>query len=66
LSEEHHYDLIVVGGGPAGSSAAFAAAKQGIKVAMLEKESSIAEELAESHGFKISKNLEFQRTVIIQ
>jgi digeranylgeranylglycerophospholipid reductase len=35
--------LIVVGGGPAGSSAAFAAAKQGIKVAMLEKESSIAE-----------------------
>jgi digeranylgeranylglycerophospholipid reductase len=54
LSEEHHYDLIVVGGGPAGSSAAFAAAKQGIKVAMLE------------NGFKISKNLEFQRTVIIQ
>jgi len=43
LSEEHHYDLVVVGGGPAGSSAADAAAKNGIKVALLEKENSIAE-----------------------
>jgi len=43
LSEEYFYDLVVVGGGPAGSSAAFAAAKNGIKVALLEKENSIAE-----------------------
>ncbi|MDH5569151.1 MAG: NAD(P)/FAD-dependent oxidoreductase [Nitrosopumilus sp.] len=43
MSEEHHYDLVVVGGGPAGSSAADAAAKNGIKVALLEKENSIAE-----------------------
>jgi len=43
LSEEYHYELVVVGGGPAGSSAAFAAAKNGIKVALLEKENSIAE-----------------------
>jgi len=43
LSEEHYYDLVVVGAGPAGSSAAFAAAKNGIKVALLEKENSIAE-----------------------
>jgi len=43
LIEERHYDLVVVGGGPAGSSAAFAAAKKGIKVALLEKENSIAE-----------------------
>jgi len=43
LSEEHRYDLVVVGGGPAGSSAADAAAKNGIKVALIEKESSIAE-----------------------
>ena len=43
MSKEYHYDLVVVGGGPAGSSAAFAAAKNGIKVALLEKENSIAE-----------------------
>ena len=43
MSEEFHYDLVVVGGGPAGSSAAFTAAKNGIKVALLEKENSIAE-----------------------
>lgn len=34
---------MVVGGGPAGSSAALTAAKNGIKVAILEKEDSIAE-----------------------
>ena len=43
MSKEYHYDLVVVGGGPAGSSAAFAAAKSGISVALLEKERSIAE-----------------------
>jgi len=43
LSEEYNYDLVIVGAGPAGSSAAFAAAKNGIKVALLEKEDSIAE-----------------------
>ncbi|HJM79114.1 MAG TPA: NAD(P)/FAD-dependent oxidoreductase [Nitrosopumilus sp.] len=43
MIEKHNYDLVVVGGGPAGSSAAFAAVKQGIKVALIEKENSIAE-----------------------
>ena len=43
MSEKYHYDLVIVGGGPAGSSAAFTAAKNGIKVALLEKENSIAE-----------------------
>jgi digeranylgeranylglycerophospholipid reductase len=43
LSEEYQYDIVVVGGGTAGSSAAWAAAKNGIKVALIEKESSIAE-----------------------
>ena len=43
MSEENQYDVVVVGGGPAGSSAAWAAAKNGIKVALIEKEESIAE-----------------------
>ena len=43
MAEEYHYDLVVVGGGPAGSSAAYTAAKKGIKVALLEKENTIAE-----------------------
>ncbi|EIJ66137.1 geranylgeranyl reductase family protein [Candidatus Nitrosopumilus salaria BD31] len=43
MSEEYHYDLVIVGAGPAGSSAALAAAKNGVKVALLEKENSIAE-----------------------
>ncbi|MHA7647562.1 NAD(P)/FAD-dependent oxidoreductase [Nitrosopumilus sp. S4] len=43
MNSEYNYDLVVVGGGPAGSSAAYAAAKNGVKVALLEKENSIAE-----------------------
>ena len=43
MSEENQYDLVVVGGGPAGSSAAWSAAKNGINVALIEKENSIAE-----------------------
>ena len=37
------YDLVVVGAGPAGSSAAYSAAKNGCKVALLEKEKIVAE-----------------------
>lgn len=37
-----NYDLIVVGAGPAGSSAAYSAASNGIKVAIIEKEHNIA------------------------
>jgi digeranylgeranylglycerophospholipid reductase len=56
LTEEHHYDLVVVGGGPAGSSAAYSAARNGIKVALLEKENSIAETVRTS-GVTWIKNI---------
>ena len=43
MKKEFHYDIVVVGAGPAGSSAAFQASKNGAKVALLEKEESVAE-----------------------
>ncbi len=57
MSEEHYYDLVVVGGGPAGSSAAFVAAKNGIEVALLEKENSIAETVRTS-GVTLIQSIE--------
>ena len=56
MSEEYHYDLVIVGGGPAGSSAAYAAAKNGIKVALIEKENAIAETVRTS-GVTWIKNI---------
>jgi len=46
--ERLEFDLVVVGGGPAGSSAAYAASKNGLRVAMIEKEGSIAESVRTS------------------
>ena len=40
---KREYDLIVVVAGPAGSSAAYTAAKNDIKVALLEKEENVAQ-----------------------
>jgi digeranylgeranylglycerophospholipid reductase len=48
LVSEYHYDLVVVGGGPAGSSVAFEASKSGIKVALIEKEETIAQSVRTS------------------
>lgn len=36
------FDIVVVGAGPAGSSAAYAAAKTGLKVALIEKEQTVS------------------------
>jgi digeranylgeranylglycerophospholipid reductase len=47
-SKELEYDIVIVGGGPAGSSAAFAAAKNGMKVALLEKEDCISQSVRTS------------------
>jgi digeranylgeranylglycerophospholipid reductase len=42
LTKELEYDLVVVGAGPAGSSAAYMAAKNGVRVALIEKEETVA------------------------
>ncbi len=42
MVKEYYYDIIVVGGGPAGSSCAAISAKNGVNVAILEKEKEIA------------------------
>jgi NAD(P) transhydrogenase len=39
MSGRHHeYDLVVIGSGPAGQKAALAAAKQGCRVAIIERQ----------------------------
>ncbi|MEX2192043.1 MAG: NAD(P)/FAD-dependent oxidoreductase [Nitrosarchaeum sp.] len=48
MATEYHYDLVIVGGGPAGSSVAYEASKNGIKVALLEKEEIIAQSVRTS------------------
>ena len=48
MTIEYQYDLVIVGGGPAGSSAAYEASKNGIKVALLEKEETIAQSVRTS------------------
>ena len=56
MGKEHHYDIVIVGGGPAGSSSAYQAAKNGMKVALLEKENAIAETVRTS-GVTWIKNI---------
>ncbi len=62
------YDLVIVGGGPAGSSAAYSAAKNGVKVALLEKEEKIAQSVRTSGvtWVKDVKNLGFLKNSIMK
>lgn len=48
MTREYTYDIVVVGAGPAGSSAAWAAAKKGVSVALLEREEAIAQSIRTS------------------
>ncbi|MCI4432827.1 MAG: NAD(P)/FAD-dependent oxidoreductase, partial [Nitrosopumilus sp.] len=59
MAIEHYYDLIVVGGGPAGSSAAYEASKNGIKVALVEREEVIAQTVRTSGVTWIQNMKEF-------
>lgn len=48
MGNEYNYDIIIVGAGPAGLSAAWAAAKNGVSVAVLEREEAIAQSIRTS------------------
>jgi len=65
---EYEYDLVVVGAGPAGSSAAYMAAKNGISVALLEKEENVAQTVRTSGVTWIdyARNLVYRKTATIQ
>ncbi|MGD2106174.1 MAG: NAD(P)/FAD-dependent oxidoreductase [Nitrosopumilaceae archaeon] len=56
MGKEIHYDVVIVGAGPAGSSAAYQAALNGAKVALIEKEECIAETVRTS-GVTWIKNM---------
>jgi len=58
----------VVGAGPAGSSAAYATAKNEIKVALLEKEENVAQTEGQAvlHGLIMLRNLAYRKTATTQ
>ena len=60
MDKEYYFDIVIVGAGPAGSSAAYQASKNGVKVALIEKEESIAETVRTSGVTWIKNIKEFQ------
>ena len=57
--DEVNFDVIIVGGGPAGSAAACYAAKEGLKVLLLEKEEFPRDKVCgDAVGGKALKHLE--------
>ena len=60
MNKEFHYDIVIVGAGPAGSSAAYQASKNGFKVALLEKEETVAETVRTSGVTWIQNIKEFK------
>ena len=48
MAKSYDYDVIIVGGGPAGLSAAWGAAKKGLRVAVLERDEAIGQNVRTS------------------
>ena len=59
MTISHDFDLAIVGCGPAGSSAAFEAARQGVRVALIEREKNVAETVRTSGVTWIQNTDEF-------
>ena len=48
MARDYDYDVVIVGGGPAGLSAGWAAARNGARVAVLEREEAIGQSVRTS------------------
>ena len=48
MAKNYDYDIVIVGGGPAGLSAAWSAAKKGLRVAVLERDEAIGQNVRTS------------------
>jgi digeranylgeranylglycerophospholipid reductase len=60
MTDVHNFDIVVVGAGPAGSSAAYVAAKEGMKIALIEKEETVSQSVRTSGVTWIDSIEEFE------